>query len=155
MNNETKAAQRIQEKAEKFNITKTKASQFMTGQPVMARKGDKISSVIKTFKAHFIHGLPVVDHSFRLMGVVSEHDLILQMATKDFDDEISYTEKVIAITPETTLEETIILMFKKKLKMVPVIDDTTSMRVCGVVTRRDIIKFMASKHEEILRPEKN
>jgi len=117
-------------------------------------------------------GLPVVDESGALVGVISETDLMWQETGVDppayimFLDSVIFlqnpatyerelhkalgqtveevmTQDVITIKPEKPLREAAKLMHEKNVRRLPVVDD--SNRVIGILTRGDIVRTMAAE----------
>jgi CBS domain-containing protein len=122
---------------------------------------------------HKISGMPVVDGELRVIGMVSEADVILQDADLHFPyyiqflDSIIYLEsfkkfeerfrkafgskvseimsqQVIAISPDATVREAATLMADNNVNRLPV---TEARKLVGIVTRGDIVKAIAASDE--------
>ena len=119
-----------------------------------------------------ISGLPVVEEG-KLLGIVSESDLIVKDKKLHFPDYInviggiiyleSYkkfreefkkfiavevkdlmTENVITISPDKTVEDAATLMSEKDVNRLPVLEDD---ELVGIVTRADIVKDLAREED--------
>lgn len=107
---------------------------------------------LKLMQAKRIRRLPVVDSANRLVGIVSERDLLHASpspATSLSVWELNYllwrltvreimAEKVVTIAPTTPLVEAARLMVEKKIGGLPVVDEQN--HVVGVITETDIFK---------------
>lgn len=103
-------------------------------------------------KEHKIRRIPVVDAKRKLVGIVSERDLLHAApspATSLSIWEMNYllwkldlsnlmSKNVVTVTPNTLLQDAATLMIKNKIGGLPVVDD--EFRVIGVITETDIFK---------------
>jgi acetoin utilization protein AcuB len=107
---------------------------------------------LKLMREHKIRRIPIVDEKQRLVGIVSERDLLHaepSPATSLSVWEMNYllwklklgdvmSKPVIAVTPLTTLQDAASLLIKHKIGGLPVVDPDG--RVIGVITETDIFK---------------
>lgn len=128
-----------------------------------------LAIVARTMADQGVAGLPVVDNG-RLVGIVTETDLISQEAAvdvppvipfldamlvadagRDFDQEMRrvlaatagdlMSSPVYSIRDIATLTETATLMIERKIGTVPVVDGED--RIVGLVTRADVVRVIA------------
>ncbi|PSF38383.1 phosphoribulokinase [Aphanothece hegewaldii CCALA 016] len=152
-------------------MTKTVA-EIMTPNPITVTPQSSLQEAIQIIAEKNISGLPVVNDSGQLVGVISEADLMWQETGIDpppyimFLDSVIYlqnpnrheklvhkvlgqtvgevmTDRPITIKPDQTLREAAHLMTERKIGRLIVTDETDGT-VSGIVTRGDIIKAMAS-----------
>jgi len=111
---------------------------------------------LKLMRERKIRRIPIVDKDQKLVGIVSERDLLHaepSPATSLSVWEMNYllwklklgdvmTKQVIAVTPSTTLQDAASLMIKHKIGGLPVID--TNEHVIGVITETDIFKALVA-----------
>ncbi len=153
-------------------MTKTVAD-VMTPNPIAVKPQTPLQEVIKILAQKKISGLPVIDDAGKLVGVVSETDLMWQESGVDtppyfmFLDSVIYlqnparydkelhkalgqtvaevmSDKPITITSDRSLKQAAHLMNDKKIGRLIVIDESGN-RVIGIVTRGDIIRDMAKE----------
>lgn len=131
----------VQNKATQANVADMPVAQFMTRPVIPVYVGDSIRSVIHLFHKNQISGAPVLDRRGNLKGVVSEHDLLLQAATKDLGSPIQYTTKIIAVKVDAKLKDLVVIFYKKKIKRIPVVG--VGDQVVGIVSRIDLLTQLA------------
>jgi CBS domain-containing protein len=116
-----------------------------------------------------LSGLPVVDDTGRVVGIVSEGDLILKEEREGLEerprllqspgtraarakaegqtaDELM-SSPAITISPEASIGEAARAMHLNRVKRLPVVD--AEGRLTGVVSRADLLKVFARDDEEI------
>jgi CBS-domain-containing membrane protein len=119
-----------------------------------------------------VSGLPVVDGSGKLIGIVSEGDFIRREAGRDRPHAVSLldavfgegelqpvgaetvaevmTRSVVTITPEATVGEAARVMGRRNVKRLPVVDLEGDL--VGIVSRSDIVGAF-TKPDDIIEDE--
>lgn len=120
----------------------TPVSLFMNEECIKLKANYSIKGTIEIFRTHHIGGAPVTDFQDKIIGVISDYDLLIQAASKPLTSNIEYQENIISVYPETTLKEVLVMLYKKKLKWMPVINQHGFMQ--GTVTRIGVLHFMAT-----------
>ena len=136
-----KKKEKINDKIESFvastKIGLLKAKEFMSRDVMVVQKGYSIKTAIEILKVHKISGAPVIAASGELIGIISSYDLLLQASSNDLQSPITYTEKVYSIKEDTPLKEILILLYQKKYRRFPVVNEKN--KVTGVVSRIDVL----------------
>jgi len=143
------------------------ARDIMTKEVITVHPGDDVEKVARLLIEHNISGLPVTDLEGKVLGVISEGDLVirekeikapaygeilgavfyLESQKKFFEDlkrtiarnvEELMSKKVYTVGPEAAVPEISALMVKKGINRVPVVDKDN--KLLGIVSRQDIIK---------------
>lgn len=110
---------------------------------------------LKLMRDHKFRRIPVVDSNCKLVGIVSERDLLHASpspATSLSVWEVNYllwklkvadimTHHVITIAPDAPIEDAANLMLTRKIGGLPVVDHEN--KVLGVITETDIFKAFA------------
>ncbi len=151
-------------------MTKTVAD-VMSRNPVVVQRETSLTEAIKILAERRISGLPVVDDSGKLVGIISETDLMWQEtgvtppAYIMFLDSVIYLQNPatyerelhkalgqtvgevmskdpITVSPDKSLRDAAKLMHDKKIHRLPILD--SEGQVIGILTRGDIIRAMAS-----------
>lgn len=134
---EKPSVQKLAQRAEDAKISELPVEAFMKPSVLNIVAGTKIYSAIQALSNFGVSGAPVVDGAQRLIGMISEYDLLMQAATRDIAEEISYKKETVSVDPKTTLAEVLILFYKKRYRRIPVVNKTN--RVLGIVSRIDVL----------------
>jgi CBS domain-containing protein len=112
----------------------------MTTAVVTARVSDPIDTVASLLVERRHRSLPVVDEQQRLVGLVSEADILgrepLSGRTNGRTVGTVMTKDVITLSPEDSISSARLLIAEHGLRMVPVVEDG---RVVGVLSRSDLV----------------
>ncbi|HSO53647.1 MAG TPA: CBS domain-containing protein [Actinomycetes bacterium] len=126
----------------------------MASPVVTVAPGAALKEVASLLVERRINAVPVVDAGDRLIGIVSEADLLSletgQVAAAGGAPPHSAGEvmrqSVYTLTGDTDATAAARLMLRHRLKSIPVVDGD---RVVGMVTRRDLLRLIARSDEDI------
>lgn len=124
----------------------------MSPEPITVTPDTSFQDALKLMREHQFRRLPVVDKKGKLVGIVSERDLLYASpspATSLSVWELNYllskltveeimTEDIITVTPDTPIEDAAHVLADNKIGGMPVIDQYD--HVVGVITETDIFK---------------
>lgn len=127
------------------------AKDIMTKDVVVVTPKTTIGDAIKLLVNHRITGLPVVSSSGRLVGVVSEYDIIRSLKKRGIKRKLGGTwlrkkircagaDTVVTVGEKEPLETVLDRFIQTKNRRLPVV--TRSGKLVGVITRRDIIRLL-------------
>ena len=121
------------------------AENIMTKKVVTVSPKDSVKKVIRVLIEKKVSGVPVVDDQKKVLGVVTEYDLILGIATVGAGQDINQIMKKVftSLSPKTDVEDITDMILTKRYKSFPVIDDDG--KLVGVVSRRDVLSELYSK----------
>ncbi|MEU5665570.1 CBS domain-containing protein [Streptomyces longwoodensis] len=123
--------------------------------------------VVRTLQDRRVSALPVLDDSARVVGVVSEADLLPKEEFRDRDPDRRtqlrrladlakagsdtaqdlMTSPALTTPPGATLAQAARVMARARVKRLPVVDDTG--RLLGIVSRADLLKVFLRDDEDI------
>jgi acetoin utilization protein AcuB len=124
----------------------------MTKRPITVSEDTSIDKALKLMRDEKVRRLPVLDKHGKLVGIVSEKDLLYASpspATSLSIYEIPYllskirmhsimTKDVITVTEDTPLEEAARIMADSKIGGLPVMRDG---KLVGIITETDMFKL--------------
>lgn len=150
-----------------------KIKDIMTKDVVSVKRDTPVDEIAHLLIEHDIGGVPVIDEEQRVIGIVNESDLFLKekgipfsavkvpMLFKQWVEPEKLleiyaeahmhtaadvmTEPVICVEEQDTIPDVALLMARHDVKHVPVVRDG---KLVGMVTRTDIIRFLALKGKE-------
>ena len=128
--------------------------EYMSQPPIVIAPKTPISDALKIMRDRKIRRLAVVDAKGRLVGIVSDRDLLHaepSPATSLSIWEITYllgritveqvmTRDVLTVSPTTPLEEAAQIMVDRKIGGLPVVE---ADQVLGIITETDIFRVFA------------
>lgn len=124
----------------------TKAADIMTTNVITAKKNMVLTDVIALLLRWHISAMPVVDDEDRIVGIVSEIDLVNLTfdgnAADTTVEEVMVTD-IVSFSPDTQLADLVQSFSKRHLRRVPIIDKG---KVVGIVSRRDILREMLRRY---------
>ena len=102
------------------------------------RPDDSIKVAAVMLRSNHIGALPVCDDDRHLQGVISERDIVRGVADSDdqaLDMKVGdlMTVEVITCASEDDIRDALRLMFKHKIRHLPVVDEG---QVCGMISLR-------------------
>lgn len=120
-----------------------RARDIMTKEVITISAYAPIYELTRLLAERDISGVPVCDEGGKVIGMVSEADLIaMKNGTRVID---IMNPEVITVGPETPVEEVAALLHMKNIKRVPVFEKD---QMVGIISRADIVAAMAKKYME-------
>jgi CBS domain-containing protein len=113
----------------------------MTRSPVAVASDAPAVDAARLLAAEDVGSLPVVEDD-RLVGMITDRDLVLRVLAKDRDPhevqvrEVCSEDPVVA-TPDEALDSALVRMAQKQLRRLPVVDDG---RLVGILAQADVAR---------------
>lgn len=134
-----------------------RARDVMTTPVVTVRPTSTIKDAAALLTRHGFTALPVVDDDSRLLGMVSEADVIDDRIPPDPrnragrgnraghalpPETVGYvmTAPIVAVAPSMDVADLAVIMLRANHRRVPIVEDG---RLVGIVTRRDLLRTIA------------
>lgn len=143
--------------------------EVMTAEVVTVRENTPFKEIVRLLAAHKISAVPVLDAMDRLVGIVSEADLLPK---EEYRDDLSassllmsrserlsrlkaaagsagqlMTTPAVTVRSDRTVVEAARLMDQKQLKRLPVLDPDDHL--VGIVSRADLLRVFLREDAEI------
>ena len=96
-----------------------------------------------------VSGLPVVDADRRLLGVISEIDIIDLVYKADIEASRvrdHMTREVRTLDADASLDEAASMFCAQAIRRIPVVQDG---RLIGILSRRDLIRFVRNVRNQV------
>lgn len=115
----------------------------MTKNPVCLLPDDMTAKAAELMKSENVGSLPVIEnrHSKKLVGIVTDRDLILKIVAEGLDVkstkiEAAMTHKVVTLLASDDLQKAIDAMAQHQLRRIPVVNKNN--RVVGIISLADV-----------------
>lgn len=122
------------------------AAQVMSRQPIAVAADERVARAWHVLRDHGIHQSPVLDAAGRLVGIVSERDLltaididgerVIETLSRQVRDVM--TTPVVAAAPVTDIRRIAAAMLEVGVDGVPIVNDDG--RLVGFVSRSDVLR---------------
>jgi CBS domain-containing membrane protein len=139
--------------------------EVMTKNPIRIRADADFDTATNLLSEHRISGLPVVDDADRVIGVVTEADVLSMAGLRKehaFKDIIRHilgeplarpkesrrlrdamSSPAITTGPEADIRDVAVTLDEKRIKSLPVVDEQG--KLIGVISRADIVRVIGTK----------
>jgi CBS-domain-containing membrane protein len=121
-----------------------KAYDIMSTDIEAAKENATISEVGTRLILRSINGIPIIDDDGKVIGILTIIDILRAIRDNKNIDGLKagdiMTRDPIVINQKTDMMDMIDIMDKKRIEMIPVVDEESDNRIIGVVSRKDIIE---------------
>lgn len=128
----------IQDQADQVRSVKRSES-GMIQDPVTLLIDATIGDAQQLMRHHRIGGIPIVDQSYKLIGILTNRDLRFETDEQRSVRELMTSENLITAPLGTTLEQAKETLQKYKIEKLPVVDDAGIL--AGLITYKDLMKL--------------
>lgn len=152
-----------------MSIQSALVQDFMTPNPVTVRLLDSVETILKLLEERHISGLPVLDENDKVIGIVSETDLLFKERSirmplyltflgsviyleplDKFNQQLKkslgmlvqdvMTSRPVTIAPDRPISQAADLMLEKQVNRLPVVDQEN--KLVGILTRGDLVRAL-------------
>lgn len=109
------------------------AGQVMTTPAISVAPDSSVTSIAELLTSRRISGVPVVDTSGVVLGLVSERDLLARSGRTAAD---VMTTTVVSVSTDTDIEQVRQILIDQPIRRVPVL---AAGRLAGMITRHDLV----------------
>ncbi len=121
----------------------------MIARDIMTRKvyttcaETSVQEVAQLLSRKNISGVPVIDKDGKMIGIVTEADIIGKVDREGLRAADIMSPEIIAVDEETRVGEIAMLLTEHRIKRVPVVQHG---KLVGIVCRADIVHAVAQGH---------
>jgi CBS domain-containing protein len=120
-----------------------KCNEVMTKNPVCCLPNDSVAKAAELMKSENIGSIPVIENeqSHKLVGIVTDRDLALQIVAAALDAksttvETVMTHKVVTCHADDDLQKALDAMAEHQLRRIPVVDNDN--KIVGIIAQADV-----------------
>ncbi|MGE0089250.1 MAG: IMP dehydrogenase [Bacteroidales bacterium] len=128
----------IEEQARQVKTVK-RAENGMIYDPITIHKDGTVGDALNLMKEYKIGGIPVVDKSKILIGIVTNRDLRFEKSMNRKIAEVMTKDNIITTHHSTDLEKAADILKRHKIEKLPVVDENN--KLIGLLTYKDITKI--------------
>ncbi len=133
---------------QQLQVRKVKrAESGMIRNPITVYKESPIKEAQELMEKYGISGVVVIDKSKKLIGILTNRDIIFEKNLNKKVRDIMTQEKLITAPEGTSLEKAQKILKKNRIEKLPIVD--RNGRLKGLITVKDIIKKMEHPHASI------
>jgi IMP dehydrogenase len=114
----------------------------MVVNPITMRPEQTLSEALELMKANKISGIPVVEKSGKLAGIVTNRDVRFGENPKQQISELMTKDNLATVPIGTSQEEAMRILHQRRIEKLLVVDDAN--RCVGLITVKDIEKAVAA-----------
>ena len=122
----------------------------MIDDPVTLPPGARVADALALMERYRISGVPIVDESGRLVGILTNRDLRFEDDVSQPVSNLMTSSDLVTAPVGTTLAEAEAILHRHKVEKLPIVDDSGVLK--GLITVKDIKKRMeyplATKDEQ-------
>lgn len=154
-------------------MRRLKVENVMTREVVTATPDTPFKELARLLSEHRISGIPIVDGDRKVVGIVTEADLLwtekdreprrrsrflewfidgkrlaeIERVAADLRARDLMTDEVVTIDPQTTVREAVVKLLQAGVKRLPVVD--ADGKIVGIVSRRELLEPFLRNDEDI------
>jgi len=110
----------------------------MIANPITLHPENKIFEALQLVREKGISGLPIVDESGKLVGILTNRDIRFTTNTDSEIREYMTTQHLITVKEDISTNEAKQLLHANKIEKLPVVDEQMNLK--GLITLKDILK---------------
>lgn len=118
-----------------------RAENGMIIDPITVHVEATVKDVLKIMEEYHIGGIPVVDKTNKLVGIVTNRDLRFERKISRPIHEVMTSKNLITTTEFTNFEKAADILQEYRIEKLPVVDK--DFKLIGLITYKDIIKIKA------------
>lgn len=126
-----------------------RARNVMNTNVVTIQEDATAQDAIRTLVEHNVSGCPVVNAQGSLVGIISEAQLLVRIFRPEAKDQPVgdvMTKDVVTVDEDALLSDIAITLVMKRIHRIPVVRDG---EVVGIVSRRDLLRYIVETGEEL------
>jgi len=129
-------------------IMGTKIVDVMTTRPRAVEPQMPVREVAQLMEEEDVGSLPVVEGGARLVGVVTDRDIVVRVVARGLDPEVTRVGDVasrdlVTLTPEDDLDDALALMAREQVRRLPIV--ARGDELVGVVSQADVAQTAKQK----------
>ena len=124
----------------------TTAKDIMSSTIIVAKESSSTEEALKLLVNNKVTGLPVVNAEGRMIGMVTEYDIMVRLSQSQkpdnafFQAAMPFTNKVESVAEDAPLKEVLDRLVSLRVRRLPVVDN--SGQLVGIISRKDVMRAL-------------
>ena len=124
----------------------TSAKDIMNTNLIVITPDQTYRDAVEMLTSHRLTGLPVVDQNYKLLGLISERDILKEVGrlnhiTAEFlEKKINYRNSIKSARLTAPISKIHKILIKNPFRHLPIVNSDN--KLCGIITRRDLIRII-------------
>ena len=132
------------------------ANEIMTSPLLTVNEQESVEQAWKIIRSHGFHHLPVLGEEQKLVGILSDRDILTALAVSSTAETATVTAAIMANTVSSLMQKRVLsatantevrliagLMAENQIGAIPVVDNEDHVE--GIVTRTDILRILVNQ----------
>ena len=123
----------------------TSVRDTMTTNPTSIDASKPVADAARIMRDEDVGSLPVSEEG-RLIGVITDRDIVVRVVAAGRDDSASVADVVsrnpVTVTPDADLDQALELMARHQIRRIPVVEED---RLVGIVAQADVARVGKEK----------
>jgi CBS domain-containing protein len=121
----------------------TKIAEVMTDRPRAVTSQTSVSDAARLMGEEDVGSLPIVDDATRLVGIVTDRDIVIRAVGRGLDPEQTpvveiASQEVYALTPDDDLDQALETMARAQVRRIPIV--VRENELVGMVSQADVAR---------------
>jgi len=126
----------------------TKISEVMTDRPRAVEQETSVREAARLMETDDVGSLPVVQDGVRLIGVVTDRDIVVRVIAAGRDPEQTTVGEIasrdlVTLTPDHDLDDALTLMAREQVRRLPIV--VREQELVGVISQADVAQVAKEK----------
>lgn len=140
-----------------------KVKEIMSKDIVIADKEDSVLDVAKLMRHHNIGCVPIVENGEKVLGVVTDRDIVMNMARFNSDPSNTFAKEIASdliykVKPDAEIEQALELMKRQRIRRLPVMENECligmlSLGDAAVHASKEVVGETLNQISQPARPE--
>jgi CBS domain-containing protein len=126
----------------------TKIAEVMTDRPRAVTSQTSVSDAARLMGEEDVGSLPIVDDETRLVGIVTDRDIVIRAVGRGLDPEQTpvveiASQEVYSLTPDDDLDQALETMARAQVRRIPIV--VRENELVGMVSQADVARVGKDK----------
>jgi CBS domain-containing protein len=114
----------------------------MSKDPISIREDDYMTHARQILRDNFLRGLPVVDEGNKVLGILTDQDILNIRSSKSNVTVRGYISESPLITPDMDIRKAARMLIDAKQPLSPVVISSSDRTIAGILSNADLLRHI-------------